>query len=254
MVQKIFLLICIPVFRLEKVVATADQEILECFTFSVISDSSASFSPGRYQAISEMSPRYLVFGWPLGRFPMGVTSRTFLVKPSLGILECDQNLPGRFGEVSRTNTAEISLDNRSYIHLTPAHFFAVSRRKLRKNLICDTCSRENILTVMTHWVWPKIYYHMWGSEQRVLGLQPPIGVLGGNRPMVAVVLDGDCPWWQLSRSGYRNKDRFKTHSLVWFESSLWRPEDSATCKQMVTGRWRPQVTSPCDSHHEFIPT
>ena len=36
------------------------------------------------------------------------------------------------------------------------------------------------------------------------------------------------------------------------EAGVWRPEDGATCKLMVTARWCPWVTSHCDSHHKRI--
>ena len=37
--------------------------------------------------------------------------------------------------------------------------------------------------------------------------------------------------------------------MVNADVDLWQPGDGATCKEMVTARWFPLVTSHCDSHH-----
>jgi len=49
--------------------------------------------------------------------------------------------------------------------------------------------------------------------------------------------------------------QYYDHCLTKFHAGceqLWRPEDDAACKQMVTARWCPRVTSHCDSHHKRI--
>ena len=138
-----------PAVRFGRVGGSITRKTRNTSRSTAISDSSVALTPRRDQARSEMQSRHLVFGRPLGRFPVGVDC-------SSKDLSCHSFL-GHSGHMAKLTYSSWDLSIRrsglTSRALRISDLFSLSQsvttRTLRKYPISAVCSFDSIFSFVT---------------------------------------------------------------------------------------------------------